>query len=581
MAVRKIFIVSLHRSATQSTDLFLRNLGLRTCHWPSTVDGIDYESQCVGIETEARRIFELLRPVFETHDAVSDSPMPIIYEELSAAYPDAKFIAVRRDPTDWLHSVRRHTRFRELEIYERVQYWRYLQSRPTRLDDVEDAALIEMHRIHHEGLSAHFSGRNNFLALDLADPQIGRKLSAFLGTPEREFPRVDYKFNTKEATHRFHVVDIPRTAASANYDHRNATEKLARLCALLRQRGHYVLLYGEPDSGIQCDEHVTPAGTGRVFEGCDRPAHGNEDRRTEGCLRNLFVTTIVAAIQQHKRKGDFLLSVAGSDHQIVVEAQRDLLFCELVIGKCDELFAPFRIFESYAVLHAYMGANAVEKASDEVFYSVVIPDHFDITDYELENEKDDYFLFLGERRHDRGIQIAVQTVEAIGGRLIVIGSGSHDAVVTRTNRPISEYVEHFEAVDASTRKKLIAKARAVILPSPVIESFCGVQVEAMLSGTPVISSDWGAFVEYNIHGVTGYRCRTLEQFVWAAKNIGKLQPAKCREWAAANFSVERIGEMYEEFFFSVKNVSSGAGWFQDNPSRDELDWLTRRWPGSH
>ena len=171
----------------------------------------------------------------------------------------------------------------------------------------------------------------------------------------------------------------------------------------------------------------------------------------------------------------------------------------------------------------------------------------------------------------------MQIVEAVGGKLIVAGPGSLEGLGTRTGRPVSEYVEHVGVADVETRKKLMAKAKAMILPSTFVEPFCGVQVEAMLSGTPVITTDWGAFAEYNIHGATGYRCRTFEQFCWAANNIANIKPATCREWAANNFSIERVGQMYDEYFYGVRNVFDGAGWYEPNPAGG-LDWLRKTWP---
>jgi Sulfotransferase domain len=191
---KKVFVVSLHRSATQSTDLFLRNAGLNTCHYPSIVDGICYELNCLGLETAPQRIVGLLRPVFDAFDAVSDLPIPAIYEELDAAYPDAKFVAVYRDPSDWVRSVRQHSRSRDLWIYERVLFWRYLHNKPITLDQVPDDVLASVHRLHHAGLATHFNDRNNLLIVDVADSNIGPKLSSFLDTPSLDFPWFDYKF---------------------------------------------------------------------------------------------------------------------------------------------------------------------------------------------------------------------------------------------------------------------------------------------------------------------------------------------------------------------------------------------------
>jgi glycosyltransferase involved in cell wall biosynthesis len=210
------------------------------------------------------------------------------------------------------------------------------------------------------------------------------------------------------------------------------------------------------------------------------------------------------------------------------------------------------------------------------WFDAVIPNYFDLADFEHNpTPRGDYFVYLGRVIESKGIGIAVEVCKQIGAKLKVAGQGDFEKNLGFEAPDCVEIVGYLEPHE---RKDLLKNAKALIAPTHYNEPFGGVTIEALLCGTPIITSDWGAFAENNLHGITGYRCRTVEQFVWAARSIGNIDRGACRRWAEENFSLERIAPMYEEYFADLIPVFTGGGFYHKNEERTELDWLCKKYP---
>lgn len=89
-----------------------------------------------------------------------------------------------------------------------------------------------------------------------------------------------------------------------------------------------------------------------------------------------------------------------------------------------------------------------------------------------------------------------------GLRLVIAGAGvlEREVAAWASARPSVQMVGHADEAGCSA---LMARARAVLLPSTWEEPFGLVAVEAMAAGAPPIAAGHGAFTELITHGTDG------------------------------------------------------------------------------
>jgi glycosyltransferase involved in cell wall biosynthesis len=355
---------------------------------------------------------------------------------------------------------------------------------------------------------------------------------------------------------RFHLLGLAHLPTSEEYMSCAFTQKNVKMCKMLMDLGHEVFLYGSEGSSAPCTKLIEThslkdirqawgEGDNRFEIGYNwhekQFKHDINEKKTDTTKK--YYLKAIEEINKIKKDDDFLLITQGSYQKPIDDGVKLHLTVEPGIGYRGS-YAKFRSFESSYIQYFTYGSEHPRQSINGAYYDRVIPNYFDEKDFPFYAKKDDYFLFMGRLIIRKGLDTAIKACKALGKKLIVAGQISDETKYTLFNDPIVEYVGY---ADAAKRSKLMGKAKAVFTPSTYLEPFCGVHAEAMLCGTPVLTTNFGAFTDYVVDGLNGYKCNTLQDFVDGARLIDKLDPKIVRA-SAKQFTLDSVKLEYQRWF---------------------------------
>lgn len=362
---------------------------------------------------------------------------------------------------------------------------------------------------------------------------------------------------------RFHSLALPHTISNTDYNACAYTQKIVKFSQMMMPRGHKIFHYGHEKSNLPCTEHITVTDDDVLNE-----AYGDHDWHRHQFKHNVtdyahttFVKNTIPEIIKRVKRNDFILCWWGYGHEPIAREAEKLgaIPVEPGIGYPSGHFAEWRAFESHAVRAVVEGDK-----NPQPWYSWVIPNYFNTSDFTYNENKSDYFLYLGRIADCKGVSVVVDATKKAGVKLKLAGQGS---LVDLGYEKIPDHCEELGYADLDTRKELMSKAKALIIATSYLEPFGGVQVESLLSGTPVIAPFYGAFAEVLENNKTGFLCHTFREYVQAIKNIDSLNPQDCRN-SGMRYSLEAVAPQFESWFASIYEVFNGKGWY----SLDEKDY---------
>ena len=357
---------------------------------------------------------------------------------------------------------------------------------------------------------------------------------------------------------RLHVISPFHTKNQQYFSHCAFTGKSLRFPKMMKQYGYEVIEYSNEGSESMADEHVQILNHDEFnsFYGADNISSFEPLAIIGGPGHICFHERLIEKISNRIEPNDIICHTFGHAHENLKNIFPNNFHVETGIGYPTIMDGTFHIFESYAWLHHYHGVRGTNGSN----YEWVVPNYYDLDDWVPNYEHGKYLSFMGRVVQSKGLSTIFAIADNSKYPILIHGHGDHSGY----NHP---NVKFLGPVFGKDRSDFIRNSRALLAPTTFIEPFCGMAVESMLCGTPVISVDYGAMTETVEEGM-GFRCHTLQDWLDAVNDVEKLDRNYIANKARNKYSLEACGKKYDKIFKQLDDLKNKKGWYQIKDAYD-------------